>query len=414
MRKNLLLILAVTSTCFSLPSPQLQQEKLLSSKDTRLEKLLNLLNLQISYANPTAAMPIMTLAEIQTMLNEDNTLSPGVIDKVLKSIKCVNEYNIQHNHILTIIDYSLPSNQKRLWVFDLKERKPLFNTYVSHGVNSGTLLTKFFSNKYNSKSSSLGVFKTDKTYYGRHGLSLQLEGLESGFNDNASNRAVVMHGGWYVDEDFIKKYGRAGRSWGCPALPENITTAIINTIKDDALFVVYYPSDNWFVKSKFLNCDKQASAPYLAKMQELKPMGEDIEKREDVLFAKISAKNKEEPIVTVSATDYTRLFNTIAPLGRMLRRQINSMEYIALSNTEFESLVSRKNENDLNSINFVIPVIKNVRGYYETQMHILDLGKIKDIHMNMAASNKSFTVDFEFKPSIQLRATNQFIRWLGL
>ncbi|MBA2652500.1 MAG: murein L,D-transpeptidase catalytic domain family protein [Tatlockia sp.] len=414
MRTILLLILAVTSTCFAFPSPQLSQEKIIISNDNHVvEDLLSILGTKIPYSKA----PIMSLGEIQKMLQDQGgSLNQAVIEKVLKSIKCTNEYKIQHNHILTVIDYSLPSSDKRLWVFDLNEKKLLFHTYVSHGIKSGTLESKFFSNKFNSKSSSIGVFKTDKPYYGRHGLSLQLQGLESGFNDNAASRAVVMHGGWYVDEAFIQKYGRAGRSWGCPALPENLTTAIINTIKDDSLFVVYYPSDAWFVKSKFLNCDNLSPTRYSAKTtSELKPAGEEIEKREDVLFAKV-IKNKAEPIVTISVADYTRLFHTIAPLGRMLRRQINNTEYIALSNTEFESLASTHNVDDLNSINFVIPVIKMVRGYYETQMHIVNLGKIKEIRWNLADSNpgKSYTVDFESNPSIQLRPTNQFIRWLGL
>ena len=108
-----------------------------------------------------------------------------------------------------------------------KEKKLLFHTYVSHGITSGTLLTNYFSNKYNSKASSIGVYKTEKAYYGREGLSLRLDGLDRSFNDNASNRSVVMHGGWYVDEHFIKKYGRPGRSWGCPALPLNFINPLL-------------------------------------------------------------------------------------------------------------------------------------------------------------------------------------------
>jgi hypothetical protein len=414
MRTNLLLILAVTSTCFSVPSPQLKHEKVIINNDNKVvEEILSMISPQIASVRP----PAITLAEVQKMLQQDggSALNAAVIDKVLKTLKCANEYRVAHNDILTIIDYSLPSNEKRLWVFDLQDKKLLFNTYVSHGIKSGTLLSKSFSNKFNSKSSSIGVYKTDKTYYGRHGLSLQLDGLESGFNDNASSRSVVMHGGWYVDENFIQKYGRAGRSWGCPALPENLTSAIINTIKGDSLFVVYYPSDSWFVKSKFLNCDNLTPTRYNSKLAtDLKPV-EEIEKREDVLFAKISAKHQEEPIVTMPADDYERIFHTKAPLERMLRRQIDNREYIALSNTEFESIAASNNKEDLNYIYFVIPVVKMVRGYYATEMHIVDLGKIKDLKMNLASSTaKSYTIDFESKPSVQLRTTNQFIRWLGL
>ncbi|MBA3537915.1 MAG: murein L,D-transpeptidase catalytic domain family protein [Tatlockia sp.] len=415
MRSNLLLILAVTSTCFSVPSPQLKHEKIITNNDNKVvENILSMISPQIASLRP----PAITLAEVQKMLQQDggSALSAAVIDKILKTLKCANEYKITHNNILTIIDYSLPSNEKRLWVFDLENKKLLFNTYVSHGIKSGALLSNSFSNKFNSKSSSIGVFKTDKTYYGRHGLSLQLDGLDSGFNDNASSRSVVMHGGWYVDENFIQKYGRSGRSWGCPALPENLSSAIINTIKDDSLFVVYYPSDSWFLKSKFLNCDNLSPTRYSSKLStELKPVGEEMEKREDVLFAKISAKHHEEPIVTMPADDYVRIFHAKAPLERMLRRQIDNKEYIALSNKEFENIAASNNKEDLNYIYFVIPVVKMVRGYYATEMHIVNLGKIIDLKMNIANStSKSYTIDFDSKPSVHLRTTNQFIRWLGL
>lgn len=263
------------------------------------------------------------------------------------------------------------------------------------------------------------MYKTEDTYYGRDGLSLKLDGLDAGFNDNASNRSVVMHGGWYVSEDFIKKYGRAGRSWGCPALPLALTSAIINTIKGDSLFVIYYPSDKWFLKSKFLNCDNLSPTRYAAVVDtEIKSAEQ--EQREPVLFANINSKNLgTEPILVMAAVDYERVFHTKAPLGRMLRRQINNMEYIALSNTELENLIINNNKEALNTVYFVIPVVKMVRGYYATEMHIVDLGKIKEVRLNIEpsqnlASVKSYTVDFEAKPSIRLRATNEFIRWLGL
>lgn len=415
MRINLLLILAVTSTCFSLPSLQLQQEKIIIHHDKDLlETIRSLLNPKIIYLRTS----LMTL-EVQKMLAE-NKLNPALIQKVLKTLKCAKTYNLEHNPILTIIDYSLPSSEKRLWVFDLNEKKLLFHTYVSHGLNSGTLLSNYFSNKFNSKSSSIGVYKTEKSYHGRHGLSLHLDGLDRGFNDNASGRSVVMHGGWYVDEDFIKKYGRAGRSWGCPALPVNLASTIINTIKEDSLFVIYYPSDNWFLKSKFLNCDNTSPTRYGSRTEpELKPTLSDGEQRERVLFARTGSKHQEEPILTMTADNYERIFNTKAPLERMLRRQINNIEYIALSNKEFETLIASPNKEGLSAIHFVIPVVKMVGGYYGTEMHIVNLGNIKEARLTMGSSKnaeqiKSYTIDFERHPSIQLRSTNQFIRWLGL
>lgn len=410
MSHFLLLYLAVTYSGFSLPPLELIQGKLIAQGNMLINEI------------PSVTMP---LSDIKEMLHQEApNLREPVLNKVLTTLKCAMEYNIERNNILTIIDYSLPSNEKRLWVFDLKAKKLLFYTYVSHGIKSGTLLTNYFSNKFNSKASSIGVYKTEKAYYGREGLSLRLDGLDASFNDNASNRSVVMHGGWYVDEQFIKRYGRPGRSWGCPALPLDLYQSIINTIKDSSLLVAYYPSDAWFEKSKFLNCDrsKTATKPIVLHLENLSANND--EHREDVLFANTSGKVKQaddNPIVVMSADNYERIFHTKAPLGRMLRRQINHAEYIALSNTEFHDLAVRSNGSNkeaLNAINFVVPVIIMVRGYYETQMKIVDMGKIKDIRFNADLSKNepvtSYSVSFETRPSINLKSTNRFIRWLGL
>lgn len=372
---------------------------------------------------------IQSINDIELMLhNEAPTLNQQVINKVLMTLKCATEYNVDHNHILTLIDYSLPSNEKRLWVFNLKEKKLLFHTYVSHGIKSGALNSNYFSNKYNSKASSIGVYQTQKSYYGRDGLSLRLDGLDRNFNDNASNRAVVMHSGWYVEEQFIKKYGRPGRSWGCPALPLENSQAIINTIKDKSLMVIYYPSDVWFSKSKFLNCNKEIAAQ-LANQSTLQiPAAAPDDQRDAILFVgsgyKGSKRSESNPVAVISAEVYQRLFHTSAPLTRMLRRQINHAEYIALSAAELNYLANNhvgemSADNNLNLISFVIPVIKEVRGgYYETQMQLVNLGKIKEIKVSSGAnansSAKSFMVYFEGKPAVSLNASSQFIRWVGL
>lgn len=420
MVKNLLWIIALTATWFVGPHSNFSPEKEIQNKGkSPFNEMISL----ITTSNQYASLGISPISDIREMLQQQEGLNPAVINKVLITLRCACEYNVEHNNILTIIDYSLPSSEKRLWVFDLREKKLLFNTYVSHGLKSGTLLSKFFSNKFNSKSSSIGVYTTEKPYYGRHGLSLKLDGLDRGFNDNASNRSVVMHGGWYVDDNFVKRYGRAGRSWGCPAVPDNLSKPIINTIKDKSLFVIYYPSDDWFLKSKFLNCDKLSTVQNIANANsDPNRLTQENENRGDVLFVNQSPKIKNadsEPIVAMTADNYERIFHTKAPLGRMLRRQINNTEYIALSNTEFRDLVSSGNRDDLNAVKFVIAVVKMQRGYYATEMQVVDLGKIKDVRLNGAASTsispiQSFTVNFETKSSINLHSTNRFIRWLGL
>lgn len=404
MNKNLLLILAVTSTCFATPSQQLIEKKEINMAYQAFKQILSLISPDLVYPKTTKS----DLTEIENMLLT-STLNTPVINKVIKTIECANEYKVNHNNILTVIDYSLPSNEKRLWVFDLNAKKLLFNTYVSHGIKSGTLLTNYFSNKFNSKSSSIGVYTTEKTYYGRDGLSLRLDGLEIGFNDNASNRSVVMHGGWYVDENFIKKYGRPGRSWGCPALPIDQTKPIIQTIKDQSLFVVYYPSDQWFTKSKFLNCGKVSLMRHRGSEDDIKPNIEENQPRETVLFANV----KSGPILVMEADNYERIFNNKAPLERMLRRQINKQEYIALSETEFEKMASSENKDNLQTLYFVIPVIKEIRGYYETQMQFVNLGKIKDLKL-YNEQRKNYAIVFEGNNAVSLRRSNEFIRWLGL
>ncbi|MGM9508300.1 murein L,D-transpeptidase catalytic domain family protein [Larkinella sp. GY13] len=154
--------------------------------------------------------------------------------------------------ILSIVDLSQPSNKKRLYVIDLDQQKLLFQTYVAHGRNSGELMAASFSNTFSSFQSSLGFYQTLNTYQGKHGLSLQLKGLEQGFNDNAFSRAIVMHGADYVCEDFIRKTGRLGRSQGCPAIANAVSKDIIQAIKGGSCLFVYSPSPDYLQKSTFL------------------------------------------------------------------------------------------------------------------------------------------------------------------
>ncbi len=160
---------------------------------------------------------------------------------------------IKNDSILSIIDFSLPSTAKRLFVINLKNYSILFNTYVSHGKNSGTQSATSFSNKPQSLKSSLGFYVTSATYFGKHGYSLKLEGEEKGFNDNAYNRGIVMHSATYVSEDFIKLQGRIGRSEGCPAVPEEENNAIIETIKNGSCLFIYAPNNKYLTKSKLLH-----------------------------------------------------------------------------------------------------------------------------------------------------------------
>jgi hypothetical protein len=144
--------------------------------------------------------------------------------------------------ILTLIDFSQSSNTKRLWVIDMTTNTVLFHSLVAHGRNTGNEFATSFSNKAESYKSSPGFYATGEVYQGKHGLSLRLDGLEKGVNDNARNRAVVVHGADYVADSFIKNNSRLGRSLGCPALPVELTKDIINTIKNKSCLFIYHPS----------------------------------------------------------------------------------------------------------------------------------------------------------------------------
>ncbi|MDY7115587.1 murein L,D-transpeptidase catalytic domain family protein [Halomonas sp. SSL-5] len=156
---------------------------------------------------------------------------------------------------LAVIDYSLPSSEPRLWVFDLRRKALLFEELVSHGRGSGDALASRFSNTPESHQSSLGLFRTMNTYYGRNGYSLRLEGLEPGVNHLAYERAIVMHGADYVSQSFIEQTGRLGRSLGCPAVRQEVTYPLIDSLKEEQYLFAYYPDPEWLASSAYLDCE---------------------------------------------------------------------------------------------------------------------------------------------------------------
>lgn len=155
--------------------------------------------------------------------------------------------------LLSICDFSLSANTKRLWIIDLDRSRVLFHTLVAHGQGSGEEFAVNFSNRENSHQSSLGFYVTDETYSGDNGYSLKLNGMDYGYNDAAYSRAIVMHGADYVCESFIRDNKRLGRSWGCPAVPAAISKDIINTIKERTCLYIYYPNRTYLAQSVWLN-----------------------------------------------------------------------------------------------------------------------------------------------------------------
>ena len=156
------------------------------------------------------------------------------------------------DNLLSIIDYSKHSVEKRLWVFDVYSKQLLFNEWVSHGKYTGNATATKFSNIVSSKQSSLGFFTTGFTYNGKHKYSLKLYGEEPFFNSNAFKRGIVIHGADYVSESFIKQHKRLGRSYGCPAVRQEIKKPLISTIKDGSCLFAYYPDENYLTKSALL------------------------------------------------------------------------------------------------------------------------------------------------------------------
>lgn len=191
--------------------------------------------------------------EVRIIRGQASNIDPQVLRLSLTAYLKARQKGLDNKQMLTVIDYSKPSYEKRLWVFDLKHGRTLFNTWVSHGKNSGDAMARSFSNSPGSLKSSIGVFVTDTDpYQGGNGYSLRMHGLEHGINHNAYNRDIVFHGAWYVNPDTIKRYGAVGRSWGCPAVSDRLAKTIINTIREKTLVFAYYPDKNWLRHSKFL------------------------------------------------------------------------------------------------------------------------------------------------------------------
>lgn len=176
----------------------------------------------------------------------------GLLDYSLfeRAYEGLKSKTTKNKNILTIIDFRLPSTEKRLYTIDLKNRKLLFHSLVSHGRNSGEKYARSFSNRHGSFQSSLGFYVTENTYYGSNGFSLRLEGLEKGINDQAKPRAIVIHGADYASNQVISSTGRLGRSYGCPALPREINRPLINTIKDGTLLYIHADDPHYFANTK--------------------------------------------------------------------------------------------------------------------------------------------------------------------
>jgi hypothetical protein len=190
---------------------------------------------------------------VKSLVRQAPGLRSNVLELALEASGCAARQGlVKRPTLLTVIDYSLPSTEPRLFVFDLAAKKVLFRELVAHGKNSGENKASHFSNSPGSLATSLGLFVTEDTYNGSNGYSLRLRGLEEGINDMALDRAIVMHGAAYVSRAAIRALGRLGRSWGCPAVRKEVARKIIDTVRGGSPIFAYYPEQRWLHNSAFM------------------------------------------------------------------------------------------------------------------------------------------------------------------
>lgn len=233
MIKSFYFILLFSLTSFTTRENKLHASSTISSKTTIDDKLLDVYN---SLNNNGFLLPNSTCF-ITALNGFYNLKEKGEIEK----------------NILTVINFDLPSTEKRLWVVDLNLNKIIFHTYVSHGRNSGEVYATSFSNEEESYKSSLGFFSTGEIYTGKNGLSLKLDGLEKGINDKARERAIVIHGADYVSKQFISTNNKLGRSQGCPALPVELNEKIIKKINNKSCLFIYKSDKKYMSLSKLMS-----------------------------------------------------------------------------------------------------------------------------------------------------------------
>jgi hypothetical protein len=228
-------------TCFSLALPALFS--FASIKDTRKINLS-----QIHAARIPATLDLYRVLSLDSL----GLSRQAFEDAVTGYLNMLKTGTVQNKGILSIVDFSIPSFRKRLFVLDMENGKLLFNTLVAHGRNSGQILATRFSNQFRSLKSSLGFYLTGETYRGQKGLALRLMGIEKGINDNAFNRGIVVHAAPYVNDEISKVWGRLGRSEGCPAIPVDMNEPVIEAIKNGSCFFIYGNDKRYTSRSKLL------------------------------------------------------------------------------------------------------------------------------------------------------------------
>ena len=228
---------------------------------------------QAAVVAPEAVSPVLeatpdpALARLDRLQRLAPDADPGVLALALEARACaVASGEAGEGDRLAVIDYSLPSTAKRLWIFDLAggNEALLYHEHVTHGQGSGDNYARRFSNIEGSFQTSLGLYRTGETYMGANGYSLRMDGLDAGFNDAARQRAIVIHGAWYADPGLIERQGRLGRSQGCPALRQGIARQVIDTLKGNQLVFAYADHAPWLQGSRQFGCSGRPAMQILA------------------------------------------------------------------------------------------------------------------------------------------------------
>lgn len=192
-----------------------------------------------------------------TLAAQAPDLNPQVLQTAVSAMQCALNSGAEPASRLAVIDFSLPSTEQRLWIFDLHSQSLVLQDLVAHGQGSGDNFARQFSNVEGSHQSSIGLFRTQESYMGKHGYSLRMDGLEPGINDLARQRAIVIHPAEYVDPSWIERHGRIGRSHGCPAVRPEVASMVVDSLKGGQFMFSYYPDDHWLATSSFINCPSE-------------------------------------------------------------------------------------------------------------------------------------------------------------
>lgn len=227
-------------------------------------RLMLALGACVAFSSQSLGASPATVSMVDKLARVAPKLDRKVLAKAVSAMECATNNGMSPAERLAVIDFSRPSSVPRLWIFDLKRRKLLLEELVAHGQNSGEDRATSFSNIIGSNQSSLGLFRTSESYIGRHGYSLRMDGLEPGVNDNARDRAIVIHAADYVDPAWIDRQGRIGRSQGCPAVRPQVAQKVVDSLKDGQFMFSYYPDPQWLASSPYLKCEPRRVAAIIA------------------------------------------------------------------------------------------------------------------------------------------------------